>query len=58
MAVQEDLFIIMVLDNWHASIKKMDDWFNELTDKLNVVINRTGHPAMHYSQLLFLKPRS
>ena len=33
MANRDDLFIKMVLDNWHTYVKRTDDLFNELSDE-------------------------
>ena len=55
----------------HFQKQSREDWFQKHTavseedfkkepnrNKLNVIINRSGHLASHYGQLLFLKPRT
>ena len=63
MAAQEELFIKMVLDNWNTSIKRMDDFFNELTDEKllqqvapgrNRGIYLLGHLAVVHDRMLSL----
>ena len=48
-------------DEWfqkHNAVSEDDFKKEPNRNKLNVIINRSGHLASHYGQLLFLKPRT
>jgi hypothetical protein len=59
--VLSDHFQKLKPDEWfqrHTAVSELDFEKEPQRNKLNVIINRAGHLASHYGQLLFLKSRT